>query len=284
MWTQTLSACLNTIQGINKRIKDSQNPPSTAPLPLQQPTILQSLPRLSTPLRQDQTLTNPLPPTTRCGRIESTISTIAKHYGQSTPSQNENSSGPLSPRARKYLRAAQDKLLTEGQQQQISPASLSSIFNEYVSRFVHSPVGQLFRQTFKRRVCVVVLGSPYSDLSPIIDAIDSLTCLAMASLKEDTYGKVSKDVALMIRTFTSTIETLETFMAGLSAHWTDVEFDEQEKKVEEVEQILACLRGGVTELVKAFGEYAKELGMEEWEISWAKRLAWMEKAEEMVKA
>ena len=109
-----------------------------------------------------------------------------------------------------------------------------------------------------------MLGTPYSELSVIVDAIDALTCLAIASLKEDNFGKVQKDIPGLIRTLVNTTTRLESFVNGLAVHWTDVEFQEmdgQGRRVEEVERVLDSLKTGLRKMVGAFGDYAVELGL-----------------------
>ncbi|MCJ1260898.1 hypothetical protein MMC22_000762 [Lobaria immixta] len=269
-WVQVLSACMSTIRGITDRINEFQNPSTNSPPPQQQAN-LQYLPRISAPLRQDQVFRNPLPPTTRREKLESTIGAIAKSYGQSPPSQQPSS--PLTPRTNQYLGVARNRLLTQDQQQALSPAGLRASFNEYLMRFLRSPLGSPFRQTFQRRVCTVVLGSPSSQFGQIIDAVDALSFLAVASLKEDLYGKVSKDLPVLIRTYANTITALEAFVRGMAVHWTDVEF--HHRKVDEVDLILASLKGGLREMIRGFGRYAVELDLSEQEMDTARTVAGM---------
>lgn len=273
-----MNACVTVIQGINTRIADYQNPPSTAPPPsTQQQNQVQSLPRLSAPLRQDPITVNPLPPTTSRERIQSNIGTVAKSLGQSpSPPGSKSPLSPLSPRAKQYLGTARNKLLTQGQQEAISPAGLKSQFNDYLMQFLRSPIGRPFRQTFHRRLCAVALGTPYSELSVIINAIDSLTSLAVASLQEDTFGKVQKDVPGLIRTLVNTAAGLDAFVSGLEVHWTDVEFrdsDGRGRRVDEVERVLDSLRSGLRSLLRAFGDYAGELGLGPGEMAVARGVA-----------
>ena len=278
MWTQVMIACLGMIQGISGRIAEFQNPQLIASLSAQQqqqPTV-QGLPRMSAPLRQEPVVTNPLPPKNRRERIESNIGTVAKSYGQSSPSREPMLS--LSPRAKRYLGTARDKLLTQDQQKIISPASLTSTFNDYLMQFLRSQLGVPFRQTFRRRVCAVVLGTPYSDLVPIIHAVESLTLLAVSSLEEDSYGTVNKDIPLLIRTFVSTMNSIESFVQGLPPHWTDVDFDDSVggaagRSVDEVGLIMDSLKEGVRRLVETFGEYALDLGLGQGELRVARQVA-----------
>lgn len=130
-----------------------------------------------------------------------------------------------------------------------------------------------FRQTFQRRVRSVVLGSPNSQFGQIVDAVDALSSLAVASLNEDRYGTVSKDVAVLIRTYANTITALEAFVGGVAVHWTDVEF--HDRKVDEVDLILARLKTALSEMIGGFGQYAEELEISEQEMDTARTVARM---------
>lgn len=119
----------------------------------------------------------------------------------------------------------------------------------------------------------VVLGSPNSQFGQIIDAVDALSFLAVASLKEDMYGMVSKDVVVLIRTYANTITALEAFVSGVAVHWTDVEF--HDRKVDEVDLILASLKGGLREIIRGFGPYAGELELSEQDMNTARTVVGM---------
>ena len=176
----------------------------------------------------------------------------------------------------KYLGVARQKLLTQGQQESSSSSGLLAQYNAYLIRFLRSPFGRPFRRTFKRRVCAVVLGSPFSELSPIIDSVNTLTTLAVASLTEDIYGRVAKDVPLLIQVFVSVIQSVEGFVGSLPAHWTDVEFSDSDRRAEEVDLVVGSMKAGLKEIVDAFGKYATELGLSERDIKAARRVAGVE--------
>jgi len=132
------------------------------------------------------------------------------------------------------------------------------------SRLLHSPAGWIFRQTFARRARAVVLGSRYSQLTVIVDAVEALTRMLVASLAEDPYGKVQAEVPLVVRTFTNTILAIEAFMKELPVDSTDVYFDERSgngRKVEEVELLLSEMKRGLAELLSAFQLYLSEVGL-----------------------
>lgn len=123
------------------------------------------------------------------------------------------------------------------------------------------------------------MGSPYSDLKIIIDSTNAMSALALASLKEDSYGRVAKDVPLLIRVFCSTITAIEGFVSSLAPHWTDVEFSEADRRVEEVDLVVASLKTGLKTMVGAFGQYANELGLGREEIATARQVAGMMEGE-----
>ncbi|KAL8647726.1 MAG: hypothetical protein Q9226_006319 [Calogaya cf. arnoldii] len=272
-WGQISSACLQTIQGVNSRINGYGQPP-----PQQQaqsrPQEVQSLPRIGTPLKEGQVMMNPPPPSSRREMVETKVGTFAKSIGNNPPSNYGNPLG-FGPKQQQYLEAARNKLLTPEQQQAITPAHVQSQFNTYMTRFLQSWFGQPFRQTFARRVQSIVFGQPFSEITLIIDAIESLTILATASIKEDSYGKVAKDIPLIMRTFIITYQTLQRFTSTLPVHWTDVQFSEDQRQTEDVLIVLSALRDGLQELVQAFGGFSTDLGIEAQDIRVAKAIAGM---------
>ncbi|KAL8666494.1 MAG: hypothetical protein Q9168_007481 [Polycauliona sp. 1 TL-2023] len=268
-WGQISSACLQAIQGVNARI-NGYGQPSPQQQALSRPQEVQSLPRIGTPLKEGQVMMNPPPPSSRREMVETRVGSFAKSIGNNPPSSYGN---PLGPKQQQYLEAARNKLLTPEQQQVITPAHVQSQFNTYMTRFLQSWFGQPFRQTFARRVQATVFGQPYSELTLIIDAVESLTCLATASIKEDSYGKVAKDIPLVLRTFIITYQTVERFTSTLPVHWTDVHFSEDQRRPEDVLILLSALRNGLEELVKAFGGFSNELGIEVQDMRVAKTIA-----------
>ena len=121
-----------------------------------------------------------------------------------------------------------------------------------------------------------MLGNPYSSYYLTITSIKSLTALAIASLDEDPYGRVSKDVPTVIRTYCSTIQTIEAFVNNLPPHWTDVYFHNEsgdDRRSPDVDSVVSCLRTGLGELIDSFGIYASELGMSVAEMNIARKIA-----------
>lgn len=269
IWNQILAAGLHIIQGMNARVAEFENPTLKSP-PRPQPDV-QSLPRLAAPLKQDHVLRTPAPPSNRLEKIESRFSSMAKSYGQTPPSPRPTSAS-ISPRAKKYLSVARNKLLTPNQQQTLTPSNFQALFHHYLLRCLNSAAGVPFRQTFTRRVGAIVFGSPHSSFGQVLDAINALSHLALASLTEDDFGKVSPDVPGLIRTYLSTITTLEGFVQGMQPHWTDIE-GIRERRVEEVDAVLVALREGLKILAEGFGPFASALGMTEKEMAIVGRVA-----------
>lgn len=202
--------------------------------------------------------------------VEAKVGSFAKSIGNNPVSSYGS---PINPKTQQYLEAARNKLLSPAQQQAITPAHVQSQFNTYMTRFLQSWLGRPFRQTFARRVQSIAFGQPFSELALIVDAVESLTSLANASIKEDDYGKVAKDVASLIRTFIVTYQSLEQFTATLPVHWTDVEFSDDQRRTQDVLTLLSALRNGLRELLDAFGGFSAEIGIEAKDIRVAKAIA-----------
>ncbi|MCJ1347650.1 hypothetical protein MMC31_005878, partial [Peltigera leucophlebia] len=264
-WEQVRSACLGLVLSISDRITQFQSPPN--PSSRQQLVNVETLPRLSAPLRQDPILSKPLPLISNRAKIESNFGAIAKSYGQ-------QHSPFLFPRTKQIINITRNKLLTpetEDQLLRITPASLRPSFDGYLMWILNSSFGWPFRQRFDRIIRSIVFESPDGQFGQIVDAIDVLSALTVASLEEDKFGKVAKDVALLIQTYGATISVIEAFVASVPVHWTDTEFKSRE--VVEVDTVLAFLKSGLKEMLCSFSEYAKDLGISEQEIHQAKKIS-----------
>lgn len=161
----------------------------------------------------------------------------------------------------------------------MNPSTITSSVYEYFVQYLRTPVGAPFRQTFKRRLATVVLGSPSGELAVILYAVDSITSFALASLKEDQFGTANKDIPMIIRTFVSSINNIERINQNMPVHWTDTEFEEADgkgRKVEEVELVKDHLRSGLSQLVQAFGNYAMDMGLSRSELRSARQAAGLE--------
>jgi len=257
-WSQILTICLGELHAMTKRIQDFQQlsaPQQQQGGQTQQQQGSSQLPRISAPLKQDPILVSLPPATSRYQRAEQQLASITASAAKSlsTPhSPSDNNSTAADPT--KLLRDPARKLLTQGadslglsketQATLAHPtAPVTTAVNSYLLAFLRSPLGPPFRQTFAARAVAVVTGAPYGAHTPLLASISSLSRLAIASLKEDEYGTVSKDVANIIRTFTAAENGIVRFVSSLQPHWTDVEFNDA-RKVEEVEEVLDSCGGG----------------------------------------
>ncbi|OJJ44726.1 hypothetical protein ASPZODRAFT_144681 [Penicilliopsis zonata CBS 506.65] len=292
-WSQILTASTETIKGITTRIDQHNNPPSSqrpvAPAEKPQP-VLQTLPRLTDPPKEGNFFAPSPKGTSRQERFGEALSSTAKAYGKSadwTPTARARardaferaSSAVLSPeRKQKLLGSSSEPKLLTGPPSARTPESL----NPLLAQLLRSPLGHPVRQTYAQRLSNIVLGRPYASLCPIVDAIESLTRLLIASLAEDQYGKVQADVPHVVRLFTHTLLTLDAFVAsGLDVHWSDVSFPPSSqpqaqalaRRVPDVDLVLDALRSSLSELLVAFGPYARDIGLVEKDLRLAREAA-----------
>lgn len=274
-WSQILSACLEQINGVTSRINEFQNP---KPKGAAASTITQDagpeLPKLVQPLKDGlqkpgDLFTASPPPATRAASMAQSLETYAKSHSVST-----NEGGLL----RATAKQASEKMLTPQQQAVVSPEGLKGLFMEHASSFLRTPLGVPFRNTYRRRLTTVVLGSPYGDVGIIVDAVDSLTRLAVCSLKEDKYGNVQRDIKQIIQVLTSMVLALEKFKETIGFHWTDIE---RKKECPEVDTLLAAAKGGLHDLVVTFGDFSRDLKLSAAEMRMAREAAAAHPSQEM---
>ncbi|RFU36170.1 hypothetical protein B7463_g158, partial [Scytalidium lignicola] len=129
---------------------------------------------------------------------------------------------------------ATEKILTPQQQAAVSPQGIKGFFMEYAASFLRTPFGLPFQQTYCRRITTIVLGSPYGDV------------------------------------LTSTVTTLERFKGSIGFHWTDVD---RKMECPEVDTLLAALKGGLHDLLVAFGDFSRDLRLSAGEMRMAREAA-----------
>lgn len=247
---------------MDSRIAEFQAPPVAAtPTAKEQTTA--PLPRLGQPLKDGLNQSGDIfTANSKNKGVAQAVGSFAKAHGQSPPG--------TSPNAKRLLAKAESAVLTPEQVKAVEANGVSALFKERALRFLETSFGWPFRQEYRRRIAAVVLGTPYGDVGIIVDAIDSLTRFAVCSLTEDKYGNVQRDVKQIIRTFTASITTLEAFKQGLPLHWTDVE---KKRESQEVDTVLNSLKGGLTELIEAFGDYSEDLRLSRGEMRLAREAA-----------
>lgn len=237
-WTQILNASLGVVIAIQKRIDTLPAPEQAIALTLaaKKQEELQRLPRITSSSLKHDSIFTPSPKPSR-------TAVVMKNLGQSPDSM---------PNARRSARET------------IEWSKDSTIRNDsakaYVLEMLRWPFFSLFRQPFASRVSAVIFGAPYSDISIIIDAIDSVTRLSIASLREDSLGKVQGDVPRIVRTYTTTIQKMQRYLAQTKPHWTDVHFDGS-REVRDVDVVVRCLQDNLRELLSAFSLYLEDVGV-----------------------
>jgi nucleoporin NDC1 len=289
-WTQVLEASTEVIKGISTRIAESK-PPTSSPKPsstTKEEPVLHTLPRLTDSPKADNIFASSPKPTTTQGKLGEGFSKTLRSLGESpdwTPKARARardafdraSSIVLSPERKQRLLGSQDiKLLTGA-----SPTKPENL-HPLITRLLRSPAGHFLRQTYARRLSGIVLGTPTTSLSSIIDSIESLTRLLIASLQEDPYGKVQTDVPGVVRLFTETATTLGKFAHGeLEVHWSDANFppssnpaaQAEARRVPDVELVIDTLKGSLKSLLSAFKPYLKDIGLVGKDLRLAKEVA-----------
>jgi nucleoporin NDC1 len=268
MWSQVNAICLEVIRSIETRIGNYGKAP--APVTSTALTTVDDKRRTTQPPKQDAIMQSTPQKKSFRNEVEKVVGQVATAPGQ--PSQ-------LSPLAKRAMATAKGKLL-ELQKEATGTDDTQSLFRELALKVLVTPIGWPLRQEFNRRLVAVVLGTPYGEPSLYVNAINALSLLAVHSLKEDRYGNVQRDVATILRTFTTVTSKLERFKNGFPVHWTDVEKD---RTSAEVDSILEALREGLKQLVEAFGPYARDLRLSLTDMRLAKEAAGIQSDDRVVR-
>ncbi|KAH6695800.1 nuclear envelope protein [Plectosphaerella plurivora] len=271
MWSQVYAICHDVIRAMEKRIDDYGKPPPPPVAAQQELAPVEPRARTSAPPKDDPIFQTRSASRSMRSEVEKAIGQVARDPGQTPLSQ-------LSPRALKTFRDARDKMLTPEQQAALDPARATG-FVQSLSLWVieNEHIGWIFRQSFRRRFAAAVLGTPFSEASHHINAVDALTHLVVHSLSEDKFGNVHRDVTSIIRTFTAVIKKLEAFKAGFPTHWTDTE---KSKDSPEVDAVLSALKTGLAEIVREFEPYAMDLRLSRTDLRLAREASVQEKVPE----
>jgi len=264
-WSHILIVCLAELKGITDRI-DAVQSSQPEPGASVKPPVVDLIPRISQPLKEDKIMGSS-PPVKGMQRFEKRAGDLVKTEGPPP--------GP-GPQPIKLLEFGSSLLAKSG----ITPAShpaLKDGVSDFTSKFIRSPIGIPFRQSFRRTINVVVAGTPYSRAGTITDAATALANLVACSLKEDPYGRVQKDVPDIIRAFVAALNKIDDFLDGLQVHWTDVEFvgktEADKKNAPEVKQIVDALSDGLRKILLAWMEFLDNCGLTKAEVREAKALA-----------
>lgn len=260
-WRQLLGVSLDVVNGMNNRIEAFQNLENPVVPDPDQVVEIQALPQLLAdrePLGGEKPILAKGPkPANKREHAQKLVKKIAVAYGKE-PDWTES----VRRDAKAGLERGVDQVISNETKQQLLSGHVMFLFQRWAAPVLRLPVGRPFRNTFADRTEAIILGTPYSQVSPIVDAIDSLSRLLVCSLKEDTYGEVQADVPVVVRAFTMTIEIIKEFIATAPPHWTDVYFTETKRRPSEsVQLVLRCLEDRLGELLGAFSLYLEDVGV-----------------------
>jgi nucleoporin NDC1 len=251
-WGQMQVAALNAIRAISLRI----NPPDPTvekDMALRQAANgggaqqVDSLPQIASPLGSKNIMKAAPPPRTQKEKLQSISGSVAKSLGQSAQ--------PWSPSVAK-VRDVMEQARPAG----FSNARFAELLNERWSTWQESPIGgglsrigRILRTSKQQYINATVLGTDHASTALIVDAIETLTRMLVASLSDDVYGKAISGVPDTVRTFANAITSIEDFVQkngpGLDGN------------LEEVEIVVERLKAGLAELLSAFQLYLSDVGL-----------------------
>jgi nucleoporin NDC1 len=253
---------MDTVKSVETRIDDYNKPPALPPAP--PPTIVDPKQRVSAPLREDPILRSKSKSSSARDGVEKAVGHIAQSPGSSPMSK-------LSPIAKKTWNEAKDRLLNREQQKALSHSELRGKVEQNAAVVMSlSVVRNMFERAFRKEFAGATLGTPYAEPAMYVNAIISLTQLAVHSLAEDQFGNVHRDVPSIVRNLTSLVRKLEGFRAKFPIHWTDTR---AVRESPEVDAVLDAARAGLSEVVASFEPYMADLRLTLTDIRLAKEAA-----------
>lgn len=255
-WSQMLEAGLDVIRSIQYRID-----PSSAPNTTKDPSTWEK--------EREENL--PLP------RI--TPKRAASPNVFATPTKKTAYQDILDAAVRKGLGSSQP--WTPERTAKVKTAVISAIERSHIhpkeqigaimSLLLSSPLGWIFRPRPLRFIQSLVLGSPNASTSIIVDAVESIKRMSVASLSEDTYGKVQGTIPEVIRTFTYAIQAIEGFISIVASEEGEKAFvDDDPERLQELLAVDESLRAALRELLDAFSQFLQHAGLDEEEIGIAR--------------
>lgn len=138
-------------------------------------------------------------------------------------------------------------------------------FQQWIRGISTTFVRSIFKASGSAKINAAVLGFPNGNAALLVDIIESITKMLVASLSEDTYGKATPTVPEAVIVFTRALTTIESFI--------DANKDTSDVDISEVEIVVDRLRAGLQELLAAFQLYLVDVGLGITELNQAKRAA-----------
>lgn len=234
MWTQMQQPGLKVLQDIVTRINDPARAATAAPAQTQ----VGALPRLV-----DETPTLSIyAPEPRPKLRELLVSNTLREYGSSQQ--------PFRPPVKEIVDA-------------VGKSTISAQLRQWLFNPSSTCIAWLFNSTRAAKINALVLGSPNGNAALLVDIIESITKMLVASLGEDTYGKATPTVPETVTVFTQTLTAIEDLMSTNKGYGGG--------EIEEVEIVVQRLRSGLRELLAAFQLYLIDVGLGIAELNQAKR-------------
>ncbi|KIX95639.1 uncharacterized protein Z520_08759 [Fonsecaea multimorphosa CBS 102226] len=257
MWSQMVQAALKILQEVQIRIV---GPPAVVPQPSAADQI-KSLPRI-VPEVPSQSIFQGSPKPSVGERL---LASPLRQIGSSKQ--------PWHPPIEQTAKSVETKLLEYAKPPGSAGTPAKSLADQWMTALKQSRIGWFFVSTNAARINAMVLGSPHGNAALIVDVIESITKMQVASLTEDTYGKATPTVPDTVRTFTKTLNIIEDYVSKNKQGVTD--------DIEEVEIIIARLRAGLKELLSAFQVYLIDQGLGIADLNQAKKAVQVPDLEEV---
>ncbi|KAA8908122.1 nucleoporin protein Ndc1-Nup, partial [Sphaerosporella brunnea] len=240
IWQQIVVESLRCVNEVEIKLSELQSPsaPAAAPTP-------------STPSSSSVAS----PPHIPMGKTENIfVQTSSRSPVRDLMAMVQSTDGGSSPAA-----ALRQRLpLPESLSASTSQISVVDSMKNTIIPLLSSPYGKPFRQTVQR----VTSGAIPNPRIPK-DAITALGNMVIASLAEDEYGNVQRDVRAILESFCATLDTLKRYVANPPLHWTDTEAREAPHLVylEEPTMLIQQLEKTLREITLAFEPFMDELGI-----------------------
>ncbi|KAK6070101.1 nucleoporin protein Ndc1-Nup [Seiridium cupressi] len=263
MWSQVYKFCLDPIKALEKRIDDYGKSPAPPAASQQIPAQSQPRDRVVEP-PQSADVWQPAPPP------KNLRDSVGKYVANVVSTPGKKPADALVPLAKKTAADVRDSLLSKQQQEQLNRDGLVGTFQGLFNWVLPTRFGWLFRHSYARRIGTAILGTPFGDVSLYVNSAFALSRLAVASLAEDNYGNVQRDVPTIIRTLTTVIKKIEMFQENFPLHWTDTDGVRQS---DDVEEVLDALREALARVITAFERYSSDLRLTRTDLRLAKEAA-----------
>ncbi|EPS37153.1 hypothetical protein H072_9214 [Dactylellina haptotyla CBS 200.50] len=147
----------------------------------------------------------------------------------------------------------------------IKKETVESKIYSLLNPILQSQYGDILRLTIQRKTTSLL---PNATMQ--IDALDAMVGFICASLTEDTYGMIQKDISGILEEFTKIASTLEAYMAKPPLHWTDIHAKRvmeqgsaaaKEALFPEAVVLLAAINGGLQKIGDVFTPYFDGIGL-----------------------